>query len=184
MGFPSLQILTVSNVSIALPEIRWECPCKQVIASQYCFYHGVAFADSEGPHNSAFSSQPPSLQWELSYRVVAEEENYRKNSQRQQKLEGRYRILISSGQSQLFEASVRFSLTIAILAGDKWMLIPIFTQRTPQASPTVAAVICTGSPCCLFIKTMILVQLFSYWPIFCYYCYLILQGNLQVMFDS
>lgn len=64
------------------------------------------------------------------------------------------------------------------------MLIPIFTQRTPQGSPSVAAVACTGSPCCLFIKTMILAQLFSYWPIFCDYCYLIMQGNLQVIFDS
>lgn len=178
MGFPSLQILTVSSVNVALPEVRWECPCKQIVISQYCFHHWVAFADSEEPPNSAFSTHPSSSQPEPSYRVAAEKGNYRKNSQHQQKIKGRYGILIS-----YLKHEQGLSAAIAILAGDKGMVIPIFTQRTPQGSPSVAAVTRTGSPCCLFIKTMILAQLFSYWPIF-YYCYLIMQGNLQVMFDS
>lgn len=64
------------------------------------------------------------------------------------------------------------------------MLIPILTQRTPQGSPSVGAVAHAGSPYGHFIKTMILTQLFSYWPMFCNYRYLTVQGNLQVMFDS
>lgn len=98
-------------------------------------------------------------------------------------IEEKYRILISRGHSYLKHQWV-LATAIALLAGDKWRLIPISTQRTPWGTPSVAAVACTSSPCCSFIKTMILVQLFSYWPIFFYYCYLIMQGNLQVMLDS
>lgn len=169
MGFPSLQILTVSNASTALPEVRWECPCKQTVTSQYCFCHRVAFADSEVPHNSTFSTQPPSSQSELSYRVAAGKGNYRKNSQHQQKIQGRCGILTSC-----LRHGRGLSAATATLAGDKGMVIPVFTQRTPQGSPSVAAVARTGSPCCPFIKTMILAQLFSCWPVF-YYCYLIMQ---------
>lgn len=35
---------------------RWECPAKQIAASQRYFYCSGAFADSEEPHNSAFST--------------------------------------------------------------------------------------------------------------------------------